>query len=93
MREGIDFYQNLFPGGQPSGIVVMFTRSASAAWGLQVWILGMDIYTTHPAMLWWYSTYEIEKDWHRYKLRANLPHQTNKQTPDFQELDFINEKF
>ena len=38
-------------GGQPSGIVVKFTRSASAAQSLQVQILGMDLYTAHQAML------------------------------------------
>ena len=59
-------------GSQPGGIVVKFTRSASAAWGLWVRILGTDLHTTHRAMLWWRHTYKIQEDWHRCELRTNL---------------------
>ena len=38
--------------GLPSGIVVKFTPSASAAQGPQVWIPGVDLHTTYEAMLW-----------------------------------------
>ena len=38
--------------GQPSGIVVKFSCSTLAAWGLWVRILGMDLRTAHQAMLW-----------------------------------------
>ena len=50
---------------QPGGIVVTFVHSASAAQGLWVWILGMDIHTTHQAMLWQHLTYKMGEDWHR----------------------------
>ena len=33
--------------GQPSGIAVKFACSASAAHGLPVWILGMDLCTIY----------------------------------------------
>ena len=58
--------------GWPSGIVVKFARSASAAWGLQLWILGADLCTTQ-AMLWQHPTQKIEEVWHGYQLRANVP--------------------
>ena len=35
--------------GQPGGTVVESAHSASAAWGSQVWIPGMDLHTTHQA--------------------------------------------
>ena len=37
--------------GQPGCVAVKFTRSASVAWGSPVGILGMDLHTTHQAML------------------------------------------
>ena len=40
--------------GQPNGIVVKFACSALAAWSLLVQILGMDLCTTHQAVLWWH---------------------------------------
>ena len=43
-------------GGQPSGVVFNFMCSASAAQGSQVQILGMNLHTTHQAMLWWHPT-------------------------------------
>ena len=58
--------------GQPSGIVVKFTRSTSVAQDLQVRILGTDLHTTHQAMLWWHPTYKIEENCHRRQLRDNL---------------------
>ena len=42
--------------GQPGGVVVKFTLSASAAWGSLVWILGADLHTTHQAKLWQHPT-------------------------------------
>ena len=50
--------------GWPGGVVVKFVHSASAAWGLWVWMLGVDLHIAHQAMLWWHPTYKIEKDWH-----------------------------
>ena len=51
--------------GQPSGIVVKFMHSASAAQGSWVQIWGTDLHTICQAVLWWHPTYEIEEDWHR----------------------------
>lgn len=51
--------------GQPGGVMVKFAHSASVAQGSQLQISGMDLYTTHQAMLWWLPTYKIEEDWHR----------------------------
>ena len=53
--------------GQSSGIVVKFTCSTSAAvnHGSRFQIPGIDLHTTHQAMLWWCPTYKIEEDWHR----------------------------
>ena len=60
--------------GWPSGIVVKFSHSPLAAWGLQVQILGVDLHTAHQAMLWWHPTQKkIEEDWHRCQLSNNLP--------------------
>ena len=53
------------PRSWASGLVVKFTHFALAAWGSQVQIPGMDLHTTHQAMLWWPLTYKIEEDWHR----------------------------
>ena len=38
--------------GQPGGAAIKFARSASAAWGAPVQILGMDLCTACQAMLW-----------------------------------------
>ena len=38
--------------GRPGGAAVKCTRSASAAQGLLVWILGMDLHTAWQAKLW-----------------------------------------
>ena len=51
--------------GRPSGIVVKFMCSASAALGLWVRIPGTDIHTAHQAMLSRCPTYKIAEDWHR----------------------------
>ena len=56
--------QNNEKRGQPSGIVVRFTHSASAAQGLPVWIPGADLHTTYQPMLWQHPTYELEEDGH-----------------------------
>ena len=51
--------------GQPGGVEVKFTGSASTAWGSQVWVLGANLHTTHQAMLWQLLTYKIEEDCHK----------------------------
>ena len=38
--------------GRPSDWVVKVVCFALAAWGLLVWILGVDLHTAHQAMLW-----------------------------------------
>ena len=52
-------------GDWPSGAVAKFVCSALAAQGVLVLILGVDLHTTHQAMLWQHLTYKIEEDWHR----------------------------
>ena len=47
---------------QPGGAVIKFTCSAFAAWGLLVWILGMDLQAAHQPMLWQCPTQKNEKD-------------------------------
>ena len=47
--------------GRPGSIVVKFTCSTSAAQDSQVRIPGVDLHTTHQAMLWWCPTYKIER--------------------------------
>ena len=64
--------------GRRGGIVVKFGCSASAAWSLQVRILGVALHTTLQAMLWWHPTYKIEEDWPRCCLSNNLPQAKNK---------------
>ena len=51
--------------GWPSGIVVKFAHSASAAQGSWVWIPSADLHSALQAMLWWHPTYKIQEDWHR----------------------------
>ena len=69
--------------GWPGGIVVKFVRSALGAQGSQVQIPGVDLHTTHQAMLWWRPTYKIEEDCYWCLLRANLPHwKKNGQMPN-----------
>ena len=53
------------PWRWPSGVVVKFVCSASAAQASQVWILGADLHISHQAMLWRCPTYKIEEYWHR----------------------------
>ena len=38
--------------GWPGGAAVKFAHSASATWGLPVWIPGVDLCTAWQAMLW-----------------------------------------
>ena len=45
--------------------MVKFLRSALAALGSQVQILGAHLDTTHQAMLWRHPIYKIEEDWHK----------------------------
>ena len=51
--------------GQPSGIVVKFVHSASAAQGSPVWILGMNLHTAHQTILWQHPIYKLKEDCHR----------------------------
>ena len=51
--------------GWPGGVVVEFTCATWVAWGSQVQIPDMDLYTSSQAMLWWRPTYKIEEDWHK----------------------------
>ena len=55
----------LSPCGRPGGIVVKFACSALAARGLQVQILGTDLFAAHQATLWRHPTYKTEEDCHR----------------------------
>ena len=48
----------LIVGGWPGGVMVKFARFIAAAHGSQVPILGMDLHTTHQAMLWRDPKYE-----------------------------------
>ena len=43
--------KNNMRGGRPTGTRVKFACSALVAQGLQVWILGVDLHTTHQAAL------------------------------------------
>ena len=45
-------FKNKLNGGRPSGVVVKFVCSASAAHGSPVQIPGVDKRTMHQAMLW-----------------------------------------
>ena len=47
---------------QPHGRVVKFARSALAAQGSWVQILGMDPQTAHQDMLWWHPTWKNQND-------------------------------
>ena len=51
--------------GQPSGVVVKFAHSASAAQGSLVQMPGADLHTAHQDMLWQCPIYKAEEDWHR----------------------------
>ena len=50
---------------QPCGTVVKSVHSALAAGGLQVWILGADLWTAQQAILWRHPTHKIEEDGHQ----------------------------
>ena len=49
--------------GQLGGTVVKYARSALAARGLLVWILGADLHTTCQAMLWQASHIQSRGRW------------------------------
>ena len=57
--------QEYYLGDGPVALVVKFAHSTSAARGSQVWIPGVDLHTTHQAMLWQHLTYKIDEDGHR----------------------------
>ena len=62
----LEYFKTYLFRGWPSGIVVKFVCSASAAQGSRVQILGMDLHTTHQAMLWQMSHIQkMQEDWHR----------------------------
>ena len=48
-------------GCWPSGIVIKFICSASAARDLLVWMLGMDLHNIHQVMLWQHPTQKNQK--------------------------------
>ena len=50
--------------GRPGGVVVKFMCCSSVAQGLQIWISGADLCTTHQATQWWQPTYKIEDGCH-----------------------------
>ena len=50
--------------GRTGGVVVEFACSASVAWALQVWILGMDL-TPFGVLHCGGIPHKIEEDWHR----------------------------
>lgn len=52
--------------GRPHSKVVKAPRSC-------VWIPGVALLHS-SAVLWRHPTYEVEEHWHRWYLRANLPH-------------------
>ena len=53
------------PWGQPGGIVFKFLHFALDAQGLRAQMPGVDLHTTHQAMLCQCPTYKLEEDWHR----------------------------
>ena len=55
-----------YVSGLASGTVVKLACSASAAWGSQVWILGVDLHAAHQAILRQHPTRNIEEDCNRY---------------------------
>ena len=38
--------------GRPTGAAVKFAHSASVAWGLPIWIPGVDLHIACETMLW-----------------------------------------
>ena len=52
------FNKKLLVKGRPGGIVVKFTSSSLLAQGSLAQILGVDLHTTHQAMLWRNPTYK-----------------------------------
>ena len=64
-------------------VVVKFTRSTSVAQGSQVWILGTDLHTAHPAMLWQHPTDKIEKDWQQMLAQGQSSSPKQKQNQTF----------
>ena len=62
-------------GGRPGGAAVKCARSASAAWGSQVWIPGADMVPLGKLCCGRHPTYKVEEDGHGCELRASLPQQ------------------
>ena len=59
-----DGSQNVVSRGQPDGAAVKCPRSASAAWGLLVWILGADVARLGKPCCGRHPTYKVEEDEH-----------------------------
>ncbi len=47
--------------GRPCGVVVKLGVLHFAGLGLWVQIPGVDLHTTHQAMLWWHPTYKNQR--------------------------------
>ena len=67
--------------GWPCGVVVKFSHSTSVAEGSWVCILGMDLHTTHQAMLWWHHTYKKEEDWQQILAHGQSSSQKKRKNP------------
>ena len=66
---------NVAVRGQPSGAAVEFMHSTSAAWGLLLWILGVDLCTACQAMLWQASHIENRGRWAQMLAQGLFPQQ------------------
>ena len=60
---------------RPGGTAVKFVRSALAAWGSPVRILGVDMAPLGKPCCGRHPTYKVEEDGHGCELRASLPQQ------------------
>ena len=69
--------------GRPGGAAVKFARSAAAAWGSPVWILGADMALLSKPCCGRRPTYKVEEDGHGCQLRASLPQQKEE---DWQQM-------
>ena len=67
----------------PSGTMVKFTRSASAAWGSPARIPGADMAPLGKPRCGRHPIYKVEEDGHGCELRASLPQQKEE---DWQQM-------
>ena len=56
-----------------AGPMAQWLSSTCSALAAQVQLPGAELHHSSVAMLWWWATCKIEKDWHRCQLRVNLP--------------------